>query len=541
VRNKLRLGLAAKLALSLVGSTALILFVFSYINRQLQQRAIEELVLASAERMSDIIFRSTSYQMLHNDREALYQTIRNIGNEQGIRRVRIFNKDGRIQFSTDPTEVGRIVDKQGEACYGCHSASAPLEKLKRPDRSRIFHDEDRTRVLAVIRPIENQPACSNASCHAHSEDRRILGVIDTHLTLATVDAELAAHQNQLRMFSLGAMAVMCVVSVLFVWLVLHGRLRALMAGTNRLADGDLDYRLPVNSKDELGELAASFNKMTGQLAVARAEIEAWAKTLEQRVEKKTKELERTQSYLIGSEKLASLGKLAATVAHEVNNPLAGILTYARLNLKEVEKLPLDDVPKQRLTDHLKIIERESRRCREIMKNLLTFARQTPSNLSPNQVNELVERAVRLVRHQLDMQEVEVEVDLKDGLPKVDCDPGQIQQVVLVLLVNAGEAMTQGGKLLVSTEHNEDDQSISIRVKDDGPGIPEDVLARIFEPFFTTKEDQHRTGLGLAVARSIVDQHAGSIQVNSRPGEGTELVVTLPVRLAAAALKGRVRS
>jgi two-component system NtrC family sensor kinase len=531
----LRLGLELKLALCLVASTAVVLYGLWSVHRHLQRKAFEDLVLVSADRLSDIILRSTRYQMLHNDREALYQSIRNIGAEPGIQLIRIFNSDGVIQFSTEGREVGTVVDKQGEACYACHAAAQPLTKLNRPDRARIFYDGDSNRILAVIRPIENQPACSSSSCHAHPPGRRILGVVDTHLSLASVDFELASQESKLWLSALLAIVVVSLTSVLFVWSVLHGPLKELMAGTQRLAGGDLSYRIPVQSHDELGDLARSFNRMTEQLAVARGEIEAWARTLEDRVEKKTSELERAQSYLISAEKLASLGKLAATVAHEVNNPLAGILTYARLNQKEIEKSALDPDSRTRLTEHLKTIERESRRCGDIIKNLLTFARQTPSNLSPNQINQLVQRAVNLIHHRMDLQEVKLEVTLREDLPLVDCDPGQIQQAALALLVNAGEAMPQGGVLSVSTEWDSESQVARIRVLDTGPGVPESVAPHIFEPFFTTKEDQQRTGLGLAVARSIVEQHAGNIDLVNRPGLGAEFVVTLPLRASTVSV------
>src|SRR5574337_345737 len=160
-------SLAVKLALALVVSTAALFSLFGYLNLRVQRQQSEELVLVSAERISDLIRRSTHYQMLRNDREALYQVIRTIGNEPGIRRIRIFNEEGRISLSTDPTEVGKLVDKHAEACYGCHAQQAPLTRLARKDRARTFTDAQGDRVLGVIRPIENEPVCSNAACHAH--------------------------------------------------------------------------------------------------------------------------------------------------------------------------------------------------------------------------------------------------------------------------------------------------------------------------------------------------------------------------------------
>src|SRR3990170_4459139 len=450
-RFAVRPGLAVKLAACLVVSTAAFFAVFGYLNLRLQRRQSEEMVLQSADRISDLIQRSTRYQMLRNDREALYQVIQTIGSEPGIRRIRIFNEEGRISYSTDPAEVDTYVDKRAEA-----------------------------------------------ACHAHPAERRILGVIDTDLSLAPVDAQLATHQAQLVRFTVLALILSSLVSVLFVWVVAHKPVKELMAGTKKVAAGDLAYRLPVRSRDELGELAASFNKMTEELARAQQELTGWARTLEERVERKTSELRQAQAHLVASEKMAALGKLAATVAHEVNNPLSGILTYARLTQKALEADGRDPAKKTEMLEQLRIIERESRRCGDIMRNLLTFARQAPPQREPQQLNTLVERTLALVQHRLELQGIELEKNLDAAAPPVACDAGQIQQVLLALLVNAAEAMPRGGRLRVSTAYDPEARRVETRVADTGPGIPADVLPLIFEPFFTTKEDGQRTGLGLAV-------------------------------------------
>ena len=514
-----RVGLAAKLAVSLIASTAALFVVFGYFNITEQRRRSEELVLQSAERITDVIQRSTHYEMLRNDRQALYNVIQELGSEPGIRRIRIFNKEGRISFSTEAAEVNRVVDKRAEACYGCHAQSAPLVKLNRPDRARIFPGQGE-RLLGVIRPIENAPAC--VGCHPAGQ--RVLGVIDANLSLAAVDAQTAEHRAHLILFMGITVAMIWLVSMVFIWGVVYRPVKELIAGTHRVADGDLDYRLPVRSNDELSDLAASFNKMTAEVSGVHAEIE-------ERVKRKTAELDQAHRSLLSSEKMASIGKLAATVAHEVNNPLFGILTYARLTLKEVEKGPAGS--RAEMVEQLHIIERESKRCGDIMRNLLTFARQAPSHRESNDLNTLIGRAVVLVRHQAELLGIELRSRLGENLPPVLCDAGQIQQVVLVLLVNATEAMPRGGVLEVATEMDSVAGEARIRVRDTGPGIPPEVLAQIFDPFFTTKEDQQRTGLGLAVARSIVEQHGGEIAVESTPGKGTEFVVALPVVRPAA--------
>jgi len=301
-----------------------------------------------------------------------------------------------------------------------------------------------------------------------------------------------------------------------------------MEGTKSLAQGDLDHRLEVHSRDELGELAASFNEMAGALARARQEITDWGHTLEDRVEQKTRELEGAQRSLVLREKMASLGKLAATVAHEVNNPLAGILTYAGLSVKQLNKMSCDPAGRAEIIENLRTIERESRRCGELMRNLLTFARQVPSQRELNDLNQLVKQGLALVHHKLELSEIELVENLQADLPPVRCDAGQMSQLALVLMVNAIEAMPGGGVLEVSTGVDPAGENVTLQVRDTGMGIPAEVLPHIFDPFFTTKDTQQSTGLGLAVAHSIVEQHGGEISVNSIPGNGSEFKVSLPL-------------
>jgi len=523
----LRLGLAAKLAICVIASTTAFFALFGYINLKMERAHSESLIEQAADRVTNVILRSTRYEMLHNDRDALANIIQELGSEPGIRRVRFFNKDGRITLSTEAPEVNTVVNKTAEACYGCHAQSAPLTRLNRPDRSRTFTDMQGHRVLGVIRPIDNSADCSNAACHVHPASQKVLGVIDAHLSLATVDGQLSQHQANLAGFLVGAIVFGSLLAVLFIWVVVYRPVKELIDGTHRVAGGDLDYRLPVRSDDELGDLARSFNKMTGEVAGVQAKIE-------EQVRRKTAELERVHKTLLGTEKMASIGKLAATVAHEINNPLFGILTYAHLTRRGI--LQHDFEGRDELAGHLQTIERESKRCGDLVKNLLTFSRQAPSHREPNDLNTVVERAILLVKHKLDMQNIELKRNLAEGLPPVECDANQIQQVVLVLMVNASEAMPKGGTLEVATAFDVLSEQGVVTVKDTGNGIPPDVLPRIFDPFFTTKEDQNRTGLGLAVAHSIVEQHAGEISARSKPGEGTEFRVALPtVTLPAVAL------
>ncbi|MFI5089852.1 MAG: sensor histidine kinase [Terriglobales bacterium] len=542
-----RLGhtLSARLIVLLLAGMVVIFALLGYLNIRLHRRHLEAASLASAERMSDVIQHATTYHMLRNDREALYQSITTMASEPGVVRIRIFNQEGRISFSSDASEVNTYVDKRGEACYACHAQAQPLAKLNRPDRFRIFKPNGH-RVLGIITPIENQPSCSTAACHAHPAEQQVLGVLDTNVSLARADADLKESSVRMLAYTLFAVLLIAVVSGIFVWRVVHIPVKKLTAGTNRLARGELGYQLNIVSRDELGELALSFNQMSRQLREAREEADDWAQTLEARVEDKTRELKHAHQAVMQSEKMASIGKLAATVAHEINNPLAGILTYAKLLRKWLDRDGWSAERRDEVRGSLELIECESRRCGEIVRNLLTFSRSSPMNLQWVDLNQVIDRCVRLVQHQTELNNVQLQPQMAEELPQVQCDAAQIEQLLLALIMNAVDALPHGGNLWVRSRMVPEIGAVQLEVQDDGVGIPESILPNLFEPFFTTKEKGHGVGLGLAISKGIVERHRGRIDVDSKPGQGTRFTITLPVDgyaevgAAPAATAGKAR-
>lgn len=525
--ERLTHSLGAKLISLLLVIMVVVFALLGYLNIRLHRQHLEASALTSAERVSDVIKRSTTYYMLHNDREGMYHAMSTMADEPGMVRVRIFDKEGRISYSSDPAEVSHIVDKSAEACYGCHTQSQPLEKLNRPDRFRIYRDASGQRVLGIITPIENQPSCSNAICHAHPEEEKILGVLDTNLSLARADAQVKQSSWRMLAYTLLALVAISCLSWLFVYRLVHLPLRRLKQGTRELADGNLGYQLEFMSNDEAGELATSFNRMSLQLRSANEEIVSWAKNLEDRVEEKTCELKRAHAHVVQVEKMATIGKIAAVVAHEINNPLAGILTYAKLLKRWVERGEVVTPKKVEAEQCLDLIAGESRRCGDLVKNLLTFSRTSQMNIQSVDLNTIVGRSVRLLAHQLKMNGVELHQDLSEGLRAVQCDPGQIEQVLLALMINAIDAMPRGGNLWLSTHPGEAGELV-FEVRDDGSGIPPEILERIFEPFLTTKESGKGVGLGLAVSHNIIQRHHGRIDVQSEVGKGTAFTVSLPL-------------
>lgn len=509
-------SLAAKLFGVVFVVLLLNLGVLGYVNVTLHRKHLETARLDAAQRMSEVVRRSTSYYMLRNDREALRHIVNTIGQEPGITQLRIMDSAGRVGFSTMAREIGSLINVPGSAI--------PLQQ------SRIYSAGGQ-RILSITTPIQNSATCSSGTCHAHPASQQMLGVLDVNLSLADADADVRKATRQFVTYSALAILLTLLTIGILVWHLVHEPVRLLRDGTVKLGQGDLGVQIPVQSGDELGQLAAAFNEMSRQVRDAREESTAWAHTLEDRVRLKTGELQRAQTQMIQAEKLTSLGKLAAVVAHEINNPLSGILTYAKLLRKWIDRGDSLEGHSTEMREALQLIEHESRRCGEIIRSLLTFAREQPLNISDFDVNGVVNQCIRLVEHKLDLAGIVPHLELGDELPPIRGDSGQIEQLLLALVMNAIDAMPREGTLHIVTA-SPDGESVVIRVEDDGTGIDPEILPRLFEPFATTKEEGKGVGLGLAISRAIVDRHHGRIEVQSALGRGTTFTITLPSALPA---------
>ncbi len=373
----------------------------------------------SADHLNETIKSSMHDDMLENRRDRLHRQIEILGRQPGIEKVRVFNKEGRVMLSSDRAEIGRSLDKRAEGCQVCHANGAPRLSADVAARARLFEHPEGGRVLGIISPIPNEPSCWTAACHVHQQSEMVLGVLDVNVSLARVDRTIASSRN--RMVVLAALAIAG--SSLFLWW-LNRRLvlspvAALASATRRVAEGDLTTTVPVRSGHELGDLAQAFNDMTRRIA-------------------------ETQRQLTQADKLASVGRLAAGVAHEINNPLTGVLTYAsflRGRTKDNSELAAD----------LEVIVRETKRCREIVRGLLDFARQMPPRLQPADLNEVARRAVAIVMNQLSLSRVSLDLRLEPDLPAVQADANQLQQILVNLLVNAADALGEaGGAILLET-------------------------------------------------------------------------------------------
>ncbi|MBF0506121.1 MAG: HAMP domain-containing protein [Nitrospirae bacterium] len=318
--------------------------------------------------------------------------------------------------------------------------------------------------------------------------------------------------------------IISVILFLILYFLVTKPLSYLVEGMKRLSAGDMDYRINIDSDDEIGLLAHSFNAMSDELKEYKEKMENWTKELEEEVQKKATEIYKAQEQLINTEKLASLGRMAAGVAHEINNPLTGIVTFSHLMLRRTPPENVQDI------EDINTIIDQAERCSKIIKGLLGFSRKTASEKGPVNLNTLISNTLAMVGRQSRFHNIRFDMRLDPSIPEVVADPNQIQQVFLNLLINAADAMEKKGTVTIATRvvKNNGRESAELEITDTGPGIPEEIIGKIFEPFFTTKPAGKGTGLGLAVSYGIIKKHEGVIFVKSQLGKGASFYIHLPV-------------
>jgi two-component system, NtrC family, sensor kinase len=442
------------------------------------------------------ILLNQNYEIVDRVKEIVFKGEKYKGKEIGT--VTVFQNDLRISTN--------VTDAEGNRAIGTRV-------------SQEVHD-------AVLRRgipwVDRAFVVNHWYITAYDPIRNINGEIIGMLYVGMLEKPYIDLRNSVMLTFTGIAAlcsILLLVILFFISSSITNPLRRMVLATNRIAQGDLNHQVKFGFRDEVGQLAHSFNQMTENLKLANENLIQWGKTLEKRVEERTKELQGMQDYLLQSEKLRSLGKMAAGVAHEINNPLTSILINTHLMLEKLEK-------RHEFYENLSLIAEETARCTQIVKGLLEFARQNPPQKTYTNVNDIIEKTTQLLENQASFQNVRIVRDLDPSLPAIKLDRNKIQQVFWNLLLNACEAMPKGGQLTLSDSLSVDKKWIEVRVADSGVGIPKENVNRLFDPFFTTKSSG--TGLGLAVTYGIIQQHDGKIEIKSEVGRGTVFILSFPV-------------
>jgi two-component system NtrC family sensor kinase len=526
--------LGPKLILSLTVLIVAISGISGYLNFRSQQKQLVETMILGADQLSRGITGATWHAMLDDDRRAAYEIMRVIADKQGVDRIRMFNREGRLVFSTDSREQPSTTSSSNEVCTSCHSKGAIQSRPTEDSRVRYATSPSGVRTINMVAPIYNEPSCSNAACHAHRASTKVLGVVDVALRLDPVQRQTRAITLQTILWTLLEVGIGAAFVIVFTRHFVATPIQKLIAGTKAVSAMELDRPFDIGNargSQELDELVDSFNRMRERLKLAVAELNDMQQTLESKVDERTQQLKAAQRKLIQSDRLATLGQLAASVAHEINNPVSGVLNLSMLLERLMASGNYPPGREAEFRKYLSLISIETARVGRIVSDLLAFSRRSKPQRAPADLNKLVRTTLGLADHKLKLISAEVVLDLQENLPTVECDSSQIQQVILNLVLNGAQAMQPhgGGRLTIRTRLISQEDSVELSVQDTGEGIAPENLSKIFDPFFTTKAEGKGVGLGLAVLYGIVKAHEGEVEVQSQRNEGTTFTVTMPLK------------
>lgn len=444
--------------------------------------------LRTADLMMSVIERAINSSMSTGHTRDVQTILEMVGSDERLDAVRIFHPDGRVLKSSEPDEIGRRVNPHDLATF------------LQGQRHDIFRGSRGHEVMGVVKPIYTEQRC--VPCHGAG--RRVVGVLNLDLSLKEMEAQLL-ETSQLYGLTMFVIVLMLTggISMIFHRFV-RQPLQTMSSKMAQVEEGNLSVRLDPQSDDEVSRLMISFNSMVDRLSLANDELQDYH----------YQQMER-------ADRLASVGEMSAGIAHEIKNPLAGIKGAITVLSDD---FPEDD-PRREIVD--KVLEQISR-LDKAATDLLFFGRPGKPTLDYVDTNELLKKTMFFVSQHPEAKNVHQTKEFTRNLPPVWVDGKQLQQVFFNIIINAIQAMKDGGTLLLQTElvGEPGHQSVRVLIGDSGPGIKPEDLERIFTPFFTTKTQG--TGLGLAICRQLMEQQGGSIEILSRVGEGTRVVIDLPV-------------
>ena len=504
---------------------------YGIIFKSVNENYLNKVIRRFGDNTSTIIEGALYHSMLKNDKSSLMNTLDIINTLPNIDEVNLYDHSENVVYSSYITDTVPHADPD---CIRCHTDFDEMfpkkEKAYRiidfKSACNMNQSDKGHRQLLVRTPILNERSCYTAACHAHSPDDQVLGSLIIKLPLASLDAAVTTSSTQY--FILASLITLIIFSLLFVFTrnKIRKPLSSIILASEAVAQGDKSRRLEIKPHllDDMKMVSLAFNNMLDNLDSANKELENWSHQLEYKVQKKSEELAEIQNELVHIERITSLGKLSSSVAHEINNPLSGILTYTKLICKQLNKIDLPGDSKKSMLKYLGVVEKETKRCGDIVKGLLDFSRKDQENFADRHMHHILKEVYNLMSHQMKMSDIHFYTDFQATRDLVYCNDNQVKQVCVALLVNALEAVSENGEILIKTV-NPDENHITFEVSDNGVGIPKEDISRIFQPFFSAKQKTSGIGLGLAIVHGIVQNHNGKIDVGSEPGKGTTMSIT----------------
>lgn len=521
---------------TIITLAAVVLFIsFSAILRTVYINYFNTVLKQNGNNVGAIVEGSLYKSMLENDKSTLHGTLDIINTMPGIDDVNLYDQNDNLAYSSFAADAK---NHSNPDCISCHSDLGQI--FSRNERSYMIIDAESDcamnpnkpgeRHMLIRRPILNELSCYTAACHAHSRDEEVLGSLIIRMPLRDLDSAL--HKSSIQ-FLIMALLISGIIVTVLIWFTrkrIREPLLGIVSASEAVSQGEMSTRLEIKPDllDDMKMVSTAFNNMLDHIDNATSELENWSKQLEYKVRKKSEELSEAHNELVNVERIASLGKLSASVAHEINNPLSGILVYTKLVHKQVESQDLTPARKQNILRQLKLIETETKRCGDIVKGLLDFSRKNQEDFEDRHLNEIVEGTYELMLHHVKIANIRFLVMTEAKADLVRCSANQIKQACVALLVNASEAVAENGEISIRTR-NTDGTTVRIEITDNGSGIAPEDVPHIFEPFFTTKQDASGIGLGLSIVHGIVQNHKGRIEVDSAVGRGTTISMILPLK------------
>ncbi|QIA07505.1 HAMP domain-containing sensor histidine kinase [Draconibacterium halophilum] len=516
----------------IIGILAVFLFIsYGIIFKAVYENYLQDVIRQRGDNIGSIVEGSLYYSMLKNDKSALQSTLDIINTMPGIDEVNMYNNRDSLVYST--YVESDLPDNASPNCVVCHSNFSEMFPAKQKvyriidleSACKMNQPDMEHRQLLVRTPIVNERSCYVSECHAHSADEEILGSLIIKVPLSELDS--AVNKSSAEFFLLAIVVTILLVSLLlfFTRNKIRRPLNEIITASEAVSKGDRSRRLEIKPHllEDMRSVSLAFNNMLDNLDAANRELENWSHQLEYKVQLKSEELAGIQNELIHIERITSLGKLSSSVAHEINNPLSGILTYSKLVAKKLAKLDMPETSKEPMLKYLKVIETESKRCGNIVKGLLDFSRKDQENFEQHSLNHILKESHSLMAHQMHIAGINFYTDFSATSDLIRCNDNQIKQVCVALLVNAQEAIATNGEVLIKTS-NPDAEHIKMDIVDNGVGIATEDISRIFQPFYSAKQKASGIGLGLAIVHGIVESHKGKIEVVSEPGKGTTMSV-----------------
>jgi two-component system, NtrC family, sensor kinase len=531
---RFRSSIYGRVIFIITGSLIVVFVLFNIIFRSIYMDFYNRTLSRNGDNISSIIEGSLYYSMLENDKAMLQRTMDVIGTMSGIDEVNFYDDQNLLVYSSVQREEECHCNPD---CISCHPEMA--SRFSSTEKSYmvvgdvpecgIHQQVAGIRHLLIRQPILNEPSCYTAACHSHDANDKVLGSLLVSMPLNDLDAFSVESSTDFMLLALLIITVLVTFLVIFTRKRIKDPLNSIVKASEAVSSGNTSIRLEIqpNLLDDMRLVSVAFNNMLDNMDAATNELQNWSQQLEYKVQKKSEELSEAQNELIHVERIASLGKLSSSVAHEINNPLSGILVYNKLIYKQLNSAEFNHPKKDSILKNLKLIETETKRCGDIVRGLLDFSRKDREDFEPVNLHHILDETYRLMIHSIKIADISFKTDFSAVNDRVICSPNQIKQACVALVVNATEAVQEQGEIVIRTT-NPDKEHVTIMVTDNGTGISKENLPHIFEPFFSTKRDTSGIGLGLSIVHGIVENHKGRIEVKSEPGQGTSIEIVLPL-------------